>query len=92
MVFETFGKDERFVMIGLSLDLSQTHPRQYALKHGLGWTQRFLGEWADGKLPDAYGERGLPSIWMIGPDGKVIAKDLHGRQIRAAIAQVLVRP
>jgi thiol-disulfide isomerase/thioredoxin len=66
-VFEAFGKDSRFVMVGLSLDKAQADPRQYAAKHGLGWIQGFLGEWVDGKLPDEYGVRGIPSIWLIGP-------------------------
>ena len=91
-VYEAFGKDERFVMIGLSLDKAQEDPRQYAVKHGLGWIQGFLGEWADGKLPDAYGVRGIPSIWLIGRDGKVIAKDLRGAQIKTAVAEALGRP
>ena len=88
-VFEAFGKDGRLVMVGLSLDKTQADPRQYAAKHGLGWIQGFLGEWADGKLPDEYGVRGIPSIWLIGPDGKVIAKDLRGAQIKTAVATAL---
>ena len=42
------------------------------------------------------GEQGIPSLWLIGPDGKVIAKGLRGAQIkqvgeraRAAISQLL---
>ena len=85
-VFEAFGKDDRFAMVGLSLDKAQADPRQYAVKHGLDWVQGFLGEWADGKLPDAYGIRGIPSIWLISPDGKVIAKDLQAHQIKATVA------
>jgi hypothetical protein len=91
-VFEAFGKDDRFVMVGLSLDKTRDDPRQYTVKHGLGWKQGFLGEWADGKLPDAYGIRGIPSIWLIGPDGTVIAKDLRGGQIKSTVATALGEP
>ena len=90
--FDAFGKNERFVMIGLSLDKARDDPRQYAIKHGMGWIQGFLGEWADGKLPDTYGVRGIPSIWLIGPDGRVIARDLRGEQIKTAVAEALGRP
>src|SRR5262249_34894956 len=41
--FEAFGKDERFAMVGLSLDDSIDAPRRYAAENGLGWTQGFLG-------------------------------------------------
>jgi hypothetical protein len=33
--------------------------------------------------------RGIPSIWLIGPDGKVIAKDLRGAQIKTTVATAL---
>jgi len=32
---------------------------------------------------------GIPAIWLIGPDGKVVAKDLRGKSIRKAIATAL---
>jgi peroxiredoxin len=91
-VFEAFGKDERFVMIGLSLDKTRDDPRQYAAKQGLGWVQGFLGAWDQARLPEQYGVRGIPSIWLIGPDGKVIAKDLRGQQIQSTVADALRRP
>jgi RNA polymerase sigma factor (sigma-70 family) len=90
--FEAFGKDKHFAMIGLSLDASKDDPRQYATKHGLGWTQGFLGDWSQAKLPETYGVQGIPSIWLIGPDGRVVAKDLRGAQIQAAVAKALGRP
>jgi thiol-disulfide isomerase/thioredoxin len=91
-VYDAFGKDDRFAMVGLNLDKAQEDPRQYVVKQGMGWIQGFLGEWADGKLPDAYGVRGIPSTWLIGRDGTVIAKDLRGRQIKTAVAEALRRP
>lgn len=33
-----------------------------------------------------YGILGIPQIMLIGPDGKVVARDLHGEAIEAAIA------
>jgi RNA polymerase sigma factor (sigma-70 family) len=90
--FDAFGNDARFVMIGLSLDKSKDDPRKYAVEHGTGWIQGFLGDWSSSKLPDAYGVRGIPSIWLIGPDGNVIAKDLRGKAIKKAVAEALVRP
>ena len=33
----------------------------------------------------------IPAIWLIGPDGKVVAKDLHGKAIYGAVSQALGR-
>ena len=87
--FDAFGQDERFAMIGLSLDQSKDAPRRYSEKNAVHWTQGFLGDWSGTKLPDSYGVSGIPSIWLIGPDGKVIAKDLRGKGIKQAVARAL---
>jgi thiol-disulfide isomerase/thioredoxin len=89
---EAFGKDERFAMIGLSLDKERDAPQTYVTEHGLGWTQGFLGDFSQAKLPEEYGVRGIPSIWLIGPDGKIFAKDLRGAAIQEAVARALGRP
>ena len=77
-VHEAFGRDDRLVMIGLSLDEEPTAPARYAAEHGMTWHQGFLGDWQEAKLPGAFGVQGIPSIMLIGPDGKVIATDLRG--------------
>ena len=87
--FDAFGKDEQFAMIGLSLDKLQDAPRNYAEKNGLRWTQGFLGDWAKTKVPEEYGVSGIPAIWLIGPDGRVVAKDLRGKGIRKAVERAL---
>jgi thiol-disulfide isomerase/thioredoxin len=90
-VHQAFGKDDRFAMVGLSLDAKPDEPKTYAAENDLSWTQGFLGEWTTTNLPDRYGVRGIPSIWLIGPDGKVVAKDLRGDGIKAAVAEALGR-
>ncbi|WP_435019947.1 carboxypeptidase regulatory-like domain-containing protein [Tundrisphaera sp. TA3] len=90
--FEAFGKDDRVALIGLSLDQEKEAPRKYVEKNGLAWSQAFLGDFSQAKLPTEYGIQGIPSIWLVGPDGKVIAKDLRGAAIKAAIEKVLAGP
>jgi hypothetical protein len=76
-------------MVGLSLDKSKDAPRSYVEKNGLRWTQGFLGDWAKTKVPEDYGVSGIPAIWLIGPDGRIVAKDLRGKGIKKAVAKVL---
>ncbi|MHC5538375.1 carboxypeptidase regulatory-like domain-containing protein, partial [Singulisphaera rosea] len=87
--FEEFGKDDRFAMIGLSLDESRDRPKEYVEKNALGWTQGYLGPWAKSKVPEDFGVTGIPSIWLIGPDGRVVARDLDGTGIKEAVADAL---
>jgi thiol-disulfide isomerase/thioredoxin len=90
-VFDAYRGDDRLVMIGLSLDAKKDAPRKYVLNEHLGWIQGFLGDWSNATVPANYGVRGIPSIWLIGPDGKVVAKDLRGSAIKTAVDEALKR-
>jgi thiol-disulfide isomerase/thioredoxin len=84
-----FGNDPRFVMLGLSLDPSKDDPLRYVREQGLAWKQGFLGRGAKSKLTGDYGIWGIPSIWLIGPDGSVLAKDLQGKMIKETVGRAL---
>lgn len=87
--YEAFGDGGKFAMIGLSLDDNAEAPRKYVEENALGWSQAFLGPFDNTEVPSDYGVVGIPSIWLIGPDGKVVAKYLRGPGIKQAIADAL---
>lgn len=88
---DAFGEDDRFVMIGLSVDDEAEAPKTYSAENGLKWLQCHLGEASKSSILRDFGVQGIPSIWLIGPDGKVVAKDLRGEGIKAAVAKALGR-
>jgi len=90
-LYDTFGHDARFVMISLSLDQDVQAPRRYVRENDLKWVQGFLDMSARASVSEDYQVQGIPSIFLIGPDGKIIAKDLRGEQMKAAVAQALGR-
>jgi peroxiredoxin len=92
-VWDNHGKDDHFVMISLSLDAAADDARKYAADHGMAWFQGFLPGAREGNsaVLNSYGVDSIPSIWLIGPDGKVIAKDLRGDDIEAAVKKALTK-
>jgi thiol-disulfide isomerase/thioredoxin len=88
-VYDAFGKDPRFAMIGISLDQQASDAKGYADKNGLAWSQVYQPGQFQGPIAQAYGVQGIPSVWLIGPDGKVIAKGLAGDGIKAAVQAAL---
>ena len=81
--YDAFGRDPRFVMIGLSQDIAPDVARRYAARHGLAWEQRYLGSSDDpNPIAAAFGVRYPPQVILIGPDGRLIAKDLQGERIK----------
>ncbi len=88
-VWEAFKNDPRFAMVSLSLDPEVAAPRDFAAKNGTGWTQGFLGNWSKSDVPDRFGVEGIPAIFLIGPDGKIVARNLRGEAIKSAVAKAL---
>jgi peroxiredoxin/protocatechuate 3,4-dioxygenase beta subunit len=87
--YDAFGKDSRFVMVSLSLDPNVDAPKKFAQDKGIQWVQGFLGDWSKDKVTKDYAVYGIPSIFLIGPDGKVIAQNLRDTRIREAVGSAL---
>jgi thiol-disulfide isomerase/thioredoxin len=87
--WEAFKDDPRFALIALSLDSSIAAPRSYAQKNKLDWVQGFLGDWSGTDVPAQFGVQGIPAIFLVGPDGKIIATGLRGDNIKKTVAQAL---
>ena len=77
-IHDSFGRGERLVILGLSLDETIEIPRQFQEKRKLPGMQGFLGKGIDGAVPDRYGVRAVPAFVLVGPDGKIVAKGMRG--------------
>lgn len=87
--WESFRDNPRFAMVSLSLDPETNAPRKFAAKNATGWTQGFLGDWSKSDVPERFGVEGIPAIFLIGPDGKIVARELRGEAIKTAVAKAL---
>jgi len=85
----SFGADNRFAMISLSLDSDQAAPKKFVRNQGIEWTQGFLGDWSKDKVTQNFGVYGIPAIFLIGPGGKILATDLRGAKIKEAVTAAL---
>jgi RNA polymerase sigma factor (sigma-70 family) len=90
-----WGKDPRFVLIGLNLDGTLAAAQQYAADNKLTWVQCYLGERSEvhlryhllNVLSKQTWDSGPKSV-LIGPDGLII-RDLRGPKIAPTLEQVL---
>jgi peroxiredoxin len=83
--YAAFKDDPRFALIGLSLDADAAAPRDYARTNHLGWTQGFLGDGPQSEVTNRYGVERLPSILLIGPEGRVLVTGLRGGTIKSTV-------
>jgi peroxiredoxin len=87
--YKSFGASDHFAMISLSLDGDPGAPKDFARKNDIKWIQGFLGKWSDSKVTPLYGVEGIPSIFLLGPEGKIIARELRGEAIADAVGKAL---
>jgi protocatechuate 3,4-dioxygenase beta subunit len=91
-VYEAHGTDPRFVMIGLNFDPQLADARKYVEKNQIKWQQEYLGmRGGVRKIIMGLGLRGGPPVFLIGPDGKLIARDLKAAEIKPAVDKALAK-
>jgi thiol-disulfide isomerase/thioredoxin len=81
-----------FEIIGVSLD-SERDKLDAFLKNedGMTWPQFFDGQGWQNKLAVKYGVESIPFAVLIGPEGKIIGKDLRGDDLENAVASALTK-
>jgi thiol-disulfide isomerase/thioredoxin len=79
---EVYGKykDKGVEFVGISLDRpnKKAHLAEFVEDRGMDWIHTYSGKaWQD---PTArkYGIRGIPSIWVLGRDGKIVSTNARG--------------
>jgi len=85
---ESFKDDPRFVLVALSCDQSPEIAAEYVRKNGLGGTQAFAGSLQAG-VASGYKVRAIPSTFLVGPDGRILAKNLRGDDLKRAVRAAL---
>jgi peroxiredoxin len=91
--FETYGKNEQFVMISLSVEHDLEGARKFIEDNGLEWINCLLTETARTTVYSDYGIRRFPSTFVVGPDGKILARNPLLSTLNSTLEQVLgVKP
>jgi peroxiredoxin len=85
---ETYA-DDGLVIIGVSFDRDAATAHRYVEQKGLGWRQIWADGAHEGPLAKQYHVRAIPATYLIGPDGKVIARDLRGDDLAAKVRESL---
>ena len=74
--WDEFGHDPRVAFLGLSLDEKLSTVVRFVDKErtSMAWPQAYLGAWSQTSVATAYGVKGIPAIFVVGPDGALIKR------------------
>ncbi|MBX3163945.1 MAG: AhpC/TSA family protein [Bacteroidetes bacterium] len=82
-------KDKGFTVFGVSLDSKKDAWLAAIAQDNLTWTHvSDLKGWAN-EAGKVYGVQSIPQNYLIGPDGKIVAKDLRGEALAEKLAEIL---
>jgi peroxiredoxin len=83
-------KDKNFTILGVSLDRPNGKKKWLDAIHKdkLTWTQVSDLQFWKSKEAELYAVRGIPQNFLIDPNGKIIAKGLHGFDLEDKLAEL----
>ncbi len=85
----TFGADPHFALVTLACDQKDDGAKQYIRENGLIWTHGFAGDLAMG-TGLSYKVHSIPATFLVGPDGRILAKNLRGGELKEAVRAALL--
>jgi peroxiredoxin len=88
-LYKTFGQNKQFVMIGLSVDWDIEKAKIFVKSEHLDWLQLLLGDMGESIAARDYGIAGIPTTILLDGNGKIIAKNIRGEQLKTAIKQAI---
>lgn len=90
-VVEAFNKfkNKNFTILGISLDRSREDWLKAIKDDGLTWTHVSDLKYWNNEVAQKYHVQGIPQNFLIGPDGKIIGKNLRGAELQMKLCELL---
>ncbi|HEV8131981.1 MAG TPA: redoxin domain-containing protein [Acidobacteriota bacterium] len=84
-----FKDNQKFAMIGISLDQDKKELLERLKKDKIGWSQYFDGKGWENRITRLYRVTSIPDSFLIDPDGKIQYKEMPGAEVRKILAEKL---
>jgi protocatechuate 3,4-dioxygenase beta subunit/thiol-disulfide isomerase/thioredoxin len=85
------ASDARLVLVGINLDDSRDAAQKILKAGDYTWPQAWLDAGMRAKMTGAFDVSELPAIFLLDPDGRVVARDLENDRLPAALKRALAK-
>ncbi len=86
--YDTYGP-KGFTVIGVSLDTDEKKWKKAIIEDRLPWAQVSDLKGRENEIAQYYNVRGIPWNILVGPDGRIVAKDLRGFALQEKLAELI---
>jgi len=91
-IHERFASRDDFTVVGMNLDFEKENAASSVAEEQLTWPQIYAGAWADDNpVTSLLGVAYIPSLWLIAPDGTILARDIPIEEAEARIESLLIQ-
>lgn len=83
-------KDKNIVFLGVSFDTNKEQLVDYVSKNAVPWAQvSEFKKWKETTISTQYGIKWIPTVYLIGPDGKVVYTCLDGKDLDKQLKEIM---
>jgi thiol-disulfide isomerase/thioredoxin len=82
-------KNKNFTVLGVSLDRAKDPWIKAIAADSLAWTQVSDLKYWQNEVAVKYRVQSIPQNFLVGPDGKIVAKNLRGEALKAKLCELL---
>jgi peroxiredoxin/protocatechuate 3,4-dioxygenase beta subunit len=88
-LYDTYGSDGQLEIIGLGGNDTLEEVKNYVKENAIPWPQIFTGEEFKSGIAKDYDIPGIPWIFFVGPDGRIVAKNLRDEKLMSTVIEIL---
>lgn len=89
VLYKKYQKSKYINMLGISLDIDKQQWKKAIERDSLGWEQVCNFEGLNSEIAKQYALRRLPVNILLSAEGKILAKDLKGEELRKKIEETV---
>ena len=87
-LYETYQNDG-FTVVGISLDRDIETLTDFIEEREMEWPQIYIEDGWEGEVPRLFNVSGIPRMYLLDPEGKIIARDLRGEEMVSKVENLM---
>lgn len=88
-VHEEFAPSGQFAVIGVAMDADPRAVERFLKRQRMPWPQLVLGPAGVNPIATLYNINSTPNVFLVGKDGRIVAKNMGGENLRDAVVRAL---